>query len=221
MSNAKPLWRGCPWGAPEPFQAQQNSPLQGQARSPASIDGMLLALRSTRDKGEQSLKQETRMRVDQWWCQMLGVALLLVAGCDTARPATPTPIDPAQRLATPAISPSIVAVTAAVTGQAVGTPVAEVAEQEEVPSPTPPGGAETPSAGTIPPPTAQPEQPTPTPTAMATMTATMTATVTVTPTATMTATAAATLTATITMTPTVAATSDATTATPAPTATRA
>ena len=26
MSNdVKPLWRGCPWGAPEPFQAQQNS----------------------------------------------------------------------------------------------------------------------------------------------------------------------------------------------------
>ena len=24
LSNAKPLWRGCPWGAPEPFQAQQN-----------------------------------------------------------------------------------------------------------------------------------------------------------------------------------------------------
>ena len=25
MSNVKPLLRGCPWGAPEPFQAQQNS----------------------------------------------------------------------------------------------------------------------------------------------------------------------------------------------------
>lgn len=85
------------------------------------------------------MKRKNRVGSTRWLVQGGVISLLLLGACDTARPVTPTPIDPEQRLPTPAISPQIEAVITAPPASLQGAPTVVVAEQGEVASPTPPG----------------------------------------------------------------------------------
>lgn len=88
------------------------------------------------------MKKKSRIGLIRGVVQRGMLGLFLVAACDTVRPVTPTPIDPGQQLPTPAISPQIEAVTVTPSSnqQDNGAPTVVVEEQDEVPSPTPPGG---------------------------------------------------------------------------------